>query len=515
MITWVLFLRMNVVVLTSILSSNKFDVGAPYALAGTSGQQFDGYPASSMCPMLLHGRWIKRGKCARLPPAMKRQRTLPRQTSLSAPADGPASTRRRCLLPLASKESGPVASSDGPRRMSTLRAGEWTKRLVKDLSAVKENPQVNLETAMSGSKEWPSEDEEETESDGNTAVSKEKARRTRELRRCRQYLFRHHLAASQGTSILELESVTPRVRRDYEVRVEKFLVYCEKEGFAVNTDPEVDEALVRYMSMCFLRGQQKSDGEHLLAGLMALVPRFGRGGDRSIPRAIRAMKGWRRLAPGRSRRAYPWPVWAGVSALLIQLKEPSMAAWIILAFWCYLRPSETMGMTGLSLVRPAAGVSRNWSIFLFPEEGAARSKINEYDDTLAWDISRMQWMTSVFEVMKETRGSGPLWPFTYPQLLENLKVVKKTLNLPELMPYQLRHSGPSWDRARGLRQQSEVQKRGRWRSLKSVVRYEKHGRLSSEMHRFPAETQSFLLACAEHLEGYLVLGREVPPAPRR
>ena len=80
------------------------------------------------------------------------------------------------------------------------------------------------------------------------------------------------------------------------------------------------------------------------------------------------------------------------------------------------------------------------------------------------------------------------------------------------MPYQLRHAGPSCDRALGLRPLLEVQKRGRWLAHLSVVRYEKAGRLAGEVAKLPAALRQHLGACEAALEGCFCDSRRAVPA---
>ena len=50
----------------------------------------------------------------------------------------------------------------------------------------------------------------------------------------------------------------------------------------------------------------------------------------------------------------------------------------------------------------------------------------------------------------------------------NMVISHKKLLCPVaafMVPYQLRHSGPSWDRCQTFRQLDAIQKRGGWRSL--------------------------------------------------
>ena len=56
--------------------------------------------------------------------------------------------------------------------------------------------------------------------------------------------------------------------------------------------------------------------------------------------------------------------------------------------------------------------------------------------------------------------------------------MKKKITVSELVLYQARHSGPSIDRARGIRSLQKIKRRGRWSAESSVQRYERHARLS-------------------------------------
>ena len=58
-----------------------------------------------------------------------------------------------------------------------------------------------------------------------------------------------------------------------------------------------------------------------------------------------------------------------------------------------------------------------------------------------------------------------------------LEVFRKATNNigTEAVPHQMRHSGPSLDFAQGVRHITCCQKRGRWATMTSLKRYEKHG----------------------------------------
>ena len=57
-------------------------------------------------------------------------------------------------------------------------------------------------------------------------------------------------------------------------------------------------------------------------------------------------------------------------------------------------------------------------------------------------------------------------------------------------PHSVRHSGPSRDHLLGSRTLSEIEKRGRWKSLISVYRYSKGHVYVSQLARQPAHIRA-------------------------
>ena len=105
-------------------------------------------------------------------------------------------------------------------------------------------------------------------------------------------------------------------------------------------------------------------------------------------------------------------------------------------------------------------------------------------------------------------------PLTYRQVVDAIGQSGRTLGL-KLVPYQLRHSGASYDRLQKWRTADEVMKGGRWKTAQSVPRYEKHARVTLEFSKLSAATQAHCVACEKQL-GDVFLGRSRPllPPPR-
>ena len=72
-----------------------------------------------------------------------------------------------------------------------------------------------------------------------------------------------------------------------------------------------------------------------------------------------------------------------------------------------------------------------------------------------------------------------------------------------LHPYRLRHGGASTDYASRRRSLPEIQRIGRWRSFRSLRRYEKGGRLNQFLQSLPPATLQAALAAEDRLRSLL------------
>ena len=65
----------------------------------------------------------------------------------------------------------------------------------------------------------------------------------------------------------------------------------------------VDQIFVEYLNLMYRAGYQSYRADRVLASLLHHHPAYGRMGSKKLPHAWRALRGYRRLTPGRSRRA--------------------------------------------------------------------------------------------------------------------------------------------------------------------------------------------------------------------
>lgn len=229
-----------------------------------------------------------------------------------------------------------------------------------------------------------------------------------------------------------------------------------------------------------MEGEGSSVGHYIAAALAFCRPELKKV---ILPRVLTALKGWDRLCPPGSRLPLPRGAVALICNGIIRRGHRRIAIGAWMSMEGYLRPGEGVGAWVSDLCPPIHGAgpgASHWSLLLHPIERATPSKTGSYDDTVLFDMPYHQPVVGAFSWVKSVSQPTDLI-FTCSQgFYENLwKECGEAVGVKCLspVPYQLRHTGPSHDRATNSRTQSEVQKRVRWLTATSVRRYEKGGRM--------------------------------------
>lgn len=444
-----------------------------------------------------------RKRCRTLEPAEKLRPAHPgKRTRTLDPPTVPASSSRAT--------AGDV-TTQGSRKRSLQQNEDLKKRMKSEMMRleVKESLEDALTRILEASQKAAGRDED---SDGTTSEAEVgHSDRQRQLQQRSKIRLRLHLdevleGRQTGLSFLERKSVTGKVLEEYDKELNWFISQSGIGSLERAGDSEVDEELIRHFERLYLEGHQAFRGEKLLASLMFHYPGFGKNGGRKIPRAWRGLKGWRRLTPGRSRKPLLMGVWMALVVELCRMNMYAKAAFLAMMLSTYMRPGEMMGMRVEDLVPPVRGVSSYWTVVVCPQERPARTKVGASDDSIRLDSAWCPWMNTVCEALTSGRKKHEkLWPFTYPEFVRAMKESCKRLGI-DAVPYQARHSGASIDRASGERSLADIKKRGRWAHDKSVVRYEKHGRLQTSALAFSTGQRAYFETCARHVEAALVFG---------
>ena len=159
---------------------------------------------------------------------------------------------------------------------------------------------------------------------------------------------------------------------------------------------------------------------------------------------------------------------------------------------------------------------KHWVGVLHLAEEGKSSKTGEYDESVILDDAQLwpvykllgQWKKKFSPresvIGMDERRFGTL----FKKAGENLRLQV----LGPVVPYQLRHTAASNDRAEDRRPLMEVKKKGRWLADKSVHRYEKGGRVREQMSKLPSAMQDHCMKCQQHF-GEILLGRRPPFTP--
>ena len=190
-----------------------------------------------------------------------------------------------------------------------------------------------------------------------------------------------------------------------------------------------------------------------------------------------------------------------------------MATMVLLGVGTYARPSELLGLRKKDVIPPVRGMSRYGALMIAAEDTGLTMKTGEIDDSILLDCSWMPFLHTIALNLSKARESPlhRLLRFDYPAFVAEFNDALSELDMTRLniIPYSWRHSGPSLDRAGNHRTLAEVQKRGRWKQMRSVARYEKAGRIGLGVRDLTSAQIAYCETCARHLEDF-ACGRRSP-----
>ncbi|CAK0901265.1 unnamed protein product [Prorocentrum cordatum] len=339
-------------------------------------------------------------------------------------------------------------------------------------------------------------------------------RRTRALAAPRLKRARQPVEASrlQGLGLLPLESSAAQSKTEiqYHEAVYAWRARAREFGEPLGVAAEVDASVARQLQELFDQGENLSKGEKLVAGLGHFLPEFGRHGGLHLSRCHRALKGWRRRCPPRSRRPLAFSIWAAIIWELCRANFWNMGVYALFMLVTYMRPSEPLKLLKEDLLAPAHGLSASWICFAFRQERGVASKTYATDESI--DLS-CKWVPYLSSAVAALRVGGPkskFFNFTHSSYTHQFKIACKKLGLTAA-PYQARHSGASIDAAMKYRTRAEIKSRGRWKADKSVLRYDSKAKIVESVDKLTGSLASHVHRCELQL-GALLRGQIDPSA---
>ena len=311
-------------------------------------------------------------------------------------------------------------------------------------------------------------------------------------------------------TLLERSSISSEQHGQYQHYLAKFKDFCKENKLRFPAKKDVDALLADYFDVLFLDNKTASEGEKTLAA----VEFYYHGLKGCLSRSRKALRGWRKLMPPKSRLPLPKPVACGMAMRLLFLQEREMALALLLAFDLYLRPGETMGLKVKNLVAPVVGAGKQYQHFTLvvrDEEDEIPDKTGVFSNSLPLGNPETKaWLGKALQKMvKKRKAEDPLFNLDSEKFRKKFQQAGSWLGLPNLHTYQLRHGGASDDLGKGHRDHNGVKARGRWKTDSSVRRYAKFGKVQELMKKMPPWALQYCTRSMHKMEA-VVMGRAPP-----
>jgi len=301
--------------------------------------------------------------------------------------------------------------------------------------------------------------------------------------------------------------VQPRQAATYRTTYAEFVKWAANEGIPLHSDEDVDAAAVDYLDAIYLQGYEASSGDKLLGAIKFM--RSGGPRPLSLPltRMRRALRGFRKSAPGASRFGLPWEWTASIAGTLLATKRRDAALCLLAAHDTYSRPGEITDLQVGDLVLPAPRLRgyHRLCLVIRPEERGQPRKTGSFDDTVTVEDLDAHISTHLVQLTKGRDPSEKLFRLSISQYKDAFEDAADLVGLAaeQLCTYQARHGGASRDAMLKRRDLSEIQKRGGWKTFNSVRRYEKFGKVQQAINRTPSDTLAYSRIAIQYLDEWL------------
>ena len=308
----------------------------------------------------------------------------------------------------------------------------------------------------------------------------------------------------------EAEAIGPSSQYMYQYYFGAFKAWADRSHRSLAAR-QVEMHLLEYVNQLWTLDRAANEADQVVAAARHFIPGLAGKNGVKMPRVERALKGFRRARPSRSRHPLPLEAVAGLCNYFLDQCEWIMACLILVSFLGYLRPGEALKARKQDLVAPTSGLNpglRFFGLIIAPQERPWEPcKTKEWDDTVLFD--HPSWIGRIFSMLLLVPGEF-LFPICVKKFNRLWKAAILFLGLPaNTVAYQLRHGGASEDCLSKRRSIEGVMVRGRWKAMKNVRRYTKPGQVQKLLNNLPVKSKRHCTECARNLE--LLLSKRVKP----
>ena len=279
----------------------------------------------------------------------------------------------------------------------------------------------------------------------------------------------------------------------YVPNVRRFLEFALGHDLPMLSRDEIDNSVLTYSDR-LVEDEEVGPhpGDFVVHGLAYVWPELPTG----LPRSNRALKAWHRLCQAGEGGPQPLELWAALDEVMRAAGSVEAADATMLALDAYLRSAEVFALCAEDMVESKGVVA----IKLGVAERGERTKTGVRQGVM---IDRPHVAAMLLAQSANRDPKAKLFACTVDQYRRAIRRGFEELGVDPFPPHAARHSGPSHEAAEGYRTVWAIQRRGRWASEKSVMRYVK--------------THALLAAQAALQEAVMQRGRELldrlPPRP--
>ena len=269
-----------------------------------------------------------------------------------------------------------------------------------------------------------------------------------------------------GLSFLESNAVAPGTMDSYRRAVTDFELYASEiwQHLDWKNGVEIEGTCLEYLDLLFNQGFGPEVGNRLIAAIWTVFHRYSSHGDLDMPRTVKALKGWARLAPPLSRWPLLWTMVAAALVILWRRRKLVVAAAVALSYVTYLRPGDELATLRVrNLVVPNRpgnkGATGRFSLVIREAESGIPNKTRTFDDSVILDRPDLLWVDRLWQALIVGRpGHARLIPMDQNEIAREVKTIFEEVGCSMLgvVAYSLRHGGPSWDFMKKFRNLDEI-----------------------------------------------------------
>lgn len=259
-----------------------------------------------------------------------------------------------------------------------------------------------------------------------------------------------------------------KVTRDkYEAAVSDFAAWCDANQEQSRSAADMDLLLTDYIHDLYEEGGSKGTAVNAVYGVIMFLPHY----RKCLPTAVLCLKGWNRKHPPVPYPPLSWNLTVAIAARLRRRVDPVMALGVLLAFDCYLRIGELLGLCKEDVAVP--GDVRLEADYSDVALALRKTKTGPNKSVVVADPAIRELL---LQVVAQADDGALLFPFSKDRFRKHFKAACVSLGLsPKYVPHSLRHGGATRDHMRG-KTLEDILARGRWASTKSARHYVQAGR---------------------------------------